>query len=82
MHRFYFPKKGANDADIAQIVSSAIVQYMRDMGVDPQLFTLSTGAGQAESIIPTREQLLALNVVNNGQERPIWSIEASLRVSI
>lgn len=76
VHRFYFRKKGTNDADTAQIVSSAIVQYMRDMGVDPQLFTLTTGAGQAEAIIPTREQLLALNVVNNGQEKPIWSIES------
>ena len=67
VHRFYFPENTADTGDVAQILSSAIVQFMRDMGVDPKLFTLSTGAGKSEVVIPTRQQLIDFNVVNNGE---------------
>jgi hypothetical protein len=76
VHRFYFPGNVGGDSDVAQVVSAEVVQYMRDMGVDPQLFTLMTEAGESEVVIPTRQQLLSFNVVNNGAEKPVWSINA------
>ena len=76
VHRFYFTESTSDAADLAQILSSAIVQFMRDMGVDPKLFTLSTSAGKSKVVIPTRQQLIDFNVVNNGEEKPVWSIEA------
>jgi hypothetical protein len=76
VHRFYSPTAETDGVDIAQILSAAIVQYMRDMGVDPGLFTLMTEGGRTDVVIPTREQLLALNVVNNGAEKSVWTIES------
>lgn len=76
VHRFYFTKSPSNEVDIAQIISAQIVQYMRDMGVDPQLFTLMTEGDQTQVFVPTRDQLLVLNVINNGADKPVWSIES------
>lgn len=76
VHRFYFPGNVGGGTDVAEILSAAVVQYMRDMGVDPQLFTLMTEAGKLEVIIPTPQQLIAFNVVNNGAEKPVWTIES------
>ncbi len=76
VHRFYFPGNVDQGTDAAQIISAAVVQYMRDMDIDPQLFTLMTEAGETEVVIPTRQQLVDFNVVNNGAEKPIWSIES------
>jgi hypothetical protein len=76
VHRFFFPAPENDGADIAQILSAEIVQYMRDMGIDPGLFTLMTEGGRTEVVIPTREQLLALNVVNNGKDKPVWTMNS------
>jgi hypothetical protein len=76
VHRFYFPGNVDGGTDVAQIISAAVVQYMRDMGVDPQLFTLMTEAGESEVVIPTRQQLVDFNVVNDGAEKPVWTIES------
>jgi hypothetical protein len=76
VHRFSAPTRGDNDSDIAQIVSASVVQYIRDMGVDPGLFTLMTEAGSSEIIrVPVSTQL-RLNVVNNGEGPTVWSIES------
>jgi hypothetical protein len=74
VHRFYFVGNVVDGSDVAQEVSAAIVQYIRDMGVDPQFFTLMTQAGRSQVLIPTRQQLLSLNIVNNGADKPVWTI--------
>jgi len=76
VHRFYFPGKADDGTDAAQIVSAAVVQYMRDMGIDPGLFTLMTDGGQSDVDIPTHQQLIDLNVVNDGADKPVWTIES------
>jgi hypothetical protein len=45
VHRFFFTTKGDQDTDAAQILSASIVQYIRDMDVDPELFNDMTAAG-------------------------------------
>jgi hypothetical protein len=74
VHRFYGNK--SFDADIAQVTSSAVIQYIREMGVDPELFDEMTKAGREEINILSPSRLGALNAVNNGVERARWSIES------
>jgi hypothetical protein len=77
VHRFYFSKSTAQEGDIAQMVSAVVVQYMRDMGVDPELFSEMTAAGRDDVILIPESELLRLNVINNGQSPAIWSVESA-----
>jgi hypothetical protein len=74
VHRFY--GNSSFDADIAQVTSSAVVQYIREMGVDPELFDEMTKAGREEINILPLARLVALGAVNNGVEKARWSIES------
>jgi hypothetical protein len=66
VHRFYSASAGGLDSDAAQIVSAAVLQYIRDMGVDAALFTEMTQAGKDEMKIIPEGRLVELGVVNNG----------------
>lgn len=72
VHRFF--ANGSLDADAAQVTSSAIVQYIRQMRVDSDLFDEMTKAGREEINILPRGRLEALGVVNNGTERARWTL--------
>jgi hypothetical protein len=76
VHRFYFTKSTAREGDIAQMMSAVVIQYIRDMGADPDLFTEMTAAGRDNIILIPRAELLRLNVVNNGQSPTVWSVES------
>jgi len=77
VHRFYFNKSTAQEGDIAQMVSAVVVQYMRDMGIDPELFSEMTAAGRDNIILLPESELLRLNVINNGQSPAVWSVESA-----
>ena len=72
----HFQKPAPDQADAAQIVSAALIEYITSMDVDPGLFSLAVSAGKDAIVEPTRHQLEELNVVNNGRARPKWSIES------
>jgi hypothetical protein len=76
VHRFTFRNPAPNGVDIAQIASAAIVQYLRDLDIDTRLFTFASTAGESAIFEPTRSQLNELNVVNDGETRPTWTIES------
>jgi hypothetical protein len=76
VHRFYSAVKSDQDADLAQIVSASVVQYARDMGVDPEFLTEMTKAGKAEVNLIPYNDLVRLNVINNGQTKTRWTIES------
>jgi hypothetical protein len=78
LHRFYAPARSNLGSDVAQILSASVVQYIRDMGVDPALFTLMTEAGPGEIIRLSGSTQVKLNVVNNGYGPTVWSIESIL----
>lgn len=46
------------------------------MDVDPSFFSLIVRASKDEIFEPTREQLLQLNVLNNGRTRARWTMES------
>jgi hypothetical protein len=76
VHRFYFAKSTGQDSDVAQMISAAIIQYIRDMGVDPELFSEMTVAGKDDITLIPEKELIRLNVVNNGQSPTVWSVES------
>jgi hypothetical protein len=76
VHRFFWNAHSNSDADLAQIVSAAVVEYIRSMGVDTKLFALASQAGASEVITPSHEMLLELNVVNDGRTLVKWTIES------
>ena len=77
VHRFYAsPTGGMISSDQAQIISAAIVEYIRGMGVNPSLFTFMTEAGGDEIKLLSYEEQLRLNVINNGEGPTTWTIES------
>lgn len=60
----------------AQIASAVIVEYIRSMDVDTDLFSLSVSAGPDGMNEIDKQTLERLNVVNNGMTRPVWTIES------
>jgi hypothetical protein len=58
------------------MMSAALVEYIRSMGVDTKIFALASQVGSNELITPPHELLLALNVVNDGRYPPKWTIES------
>lgn len=62
--------------DAAQVASSIVVQYIREMGADTDLFDEMTKVGKEEINVLSLRRLAALGVVNNGFERARWTIES------
>jgi hypothetical protein len=58
------------------MMSAVEVEYIRSMGVSTDLFTLKSQVGGDEIIAPPRDQLVALNVLNNGVKYVKWTIES------
>jgi hypothetical protein len=82
VHRFFWEGHSDKDADVAQILSAAVVEYIRSMGVDTKIFSLATQAGASEIVTPSHEILLALNVVNDGRKPAKWTIESLSQGSV
>jgi ATP-dependent protease ClpP protease subunit len=77
VHRFSFPLSTGSDTDISQIVSAEIMNYLRSMSIDVELFTHMTKAGPNEIMEINSFDRNRLRVTNNGFEEPKWSIESS-----
>jgi hypothetical protein len=82
VHRFSWEGHSDKDADVAQMMSAAEVEYIASMGVDTNLFALKSQAGASEVITPSHETLLALNVVNDGRKPVKWTIESISRPNL
>jgi hypothetical protein len=76
VHRFFWKESSAGNADVAQIVSAAVVEYIKSMGVDTKIFALASQAGSTEAVTPSSDELLALNVINEGRKPVKWTIES------
>jgi hypothetical protein len=76
VHRFWFSKPIENAVDITQILSAAISTYVHEMGISPQFNSVFVSAGKDEMMEPSRVQLEAMRVINNGFEPTKWTIES------
>jgi hypothetical protein len=74
VHQFASISGGEGSAKIA---SAIIVEYIRSMDVDTELFVLSVSASPSGMNEIDTQTLERLNVVNNGRTRPVWTIESA-----
>jgi hypothetical protein len=77
VHQFKSRGPVSVDEGSVQIASAAIVEYLRSMDIDTDLFGLSASAGPAGMNEIDKPTLERLNVVNNGRTRPVWTIESN-----
>ena len=73
IHRFHSDKE---TADLAQMMSAVVVEYIRAMGVNTELFLIASRAGRDEIVTPSQDILVRLNVINNGAKPAKWTIES------
>jgi hypothetical protein len=71
-----FASTAGGSEGVAQIASAIIVEYIRSMDVDTELFSLSASAAPDGMNELDTQTLERLNVINNGKTRPVWSIES------
>ena len=76
VHRFFWEKSTGHDLELAQMMSAVIVEYIRSMDVNIDLFTIASRAGRDEVMTPSREELVRLVVVNDGAKKVKWTIES------
>ncbi len=76
VHRFKAANADGQGADTAQVVSAEVVQYIRDMDVDPALFTEMSKVGPGEINRLSTADLKRLNVVNDGVKPTTWTVES------
>jgi hypothetical protein len=76
VHRFSFLIEQPTNADTAQILSASIAQYLQEMGIDSLFFTIMTRAAPSDISILSRQELEKLNVINNGRDKAVWSVES------
>jgi hypothetical protein len=65
------------DSDRAQVVSAAIIKYIKEMDVDVDLFDRMSRRGREQILILTEKDVQQLRVVNAGRLPPDWSIAAA-----
>lgn len=74
VHRFYADREIGDDR--TQITAAAILDYLREMGVDTALFTEMAKAGRTEINELALHQLSELRVVNGPLQPARWTVES------
>jgi hypothetical protein len=77
VHRFFATTGADADPDRVQVVSAAVMGYIKEMGVDVGLFERMSRAGKDQILILTKKDVEQLGVVNNGRMPAQWEVEAS-----
>jgi hypothetical protein len=73
VHRFS-SSSPAFDADAVQVIAASVVNYIRRMGGDVELFELMTRKGSDELLVLAPKQLRELRLVNDGRLRAQWAL--------
>ena len=76
VHRFSFTEDLPDASDRAQVLSAVVVQYLRDMDVDPGLFNKMTIAGRESMLVLDQEDLAKYRVTHTGYEDTKWTLES------
>ena len=63
------------DADAVQVISGAVVNYIRQMGADVDLFDRMTRAGSEQLLVLGDKELRRLQVVNDGRLGARWAVQ-------
>lgn len=76
VHRFSTPTAITDPLDNAQILSGVVVSYIKQMGVEPQLFTAMTMASPSEIIVIPTKDLIELKVVTGSSLKDEWVLKS------
>ena len=76
VHRASLLTGPSGEVDLGQHLSTAIGDYIREMGVDPRLLDLCLKAGRDEMYVLSLRQARDLGVVNDGRLLPEWSLRS------
>lgn len=76
VHRFTLGKPSVGGVDDAQVLSASVVEYIRSMGVETELFSLASDCPADDMLELHVDTLKRLNVVNNGIKQVVWTIES------
>jgi hypothetical protein len=77
IHQFAYSSADPRNVERAQLLAAAEVDYIREMGVDPSLWSLKAGVSANAIYEPSEEKLIALGVLNYGRSQVKWSIEST-----
>jgi hypothetical protein len=77
VHRAWTAARSDRDFDGGQIVAARISSYLKEMGIDAELFNLMVSVGKDQIHVLTPEELRALRVVNDGKQPAQWSSEST-----
>jgi hypothetical protein len=76
VHRFTLGEQTLESVDRAQVLAASVVDYIRSMGVDTELFTLASECPADDILELPPDTMKRLNVVNNGVKSTKWTIES------
>jgi hypothetical protein len=76
VHRFTLGEYGEKAFNTAQTLSATIIEYIRSMDVNTELFTIASEVDASDILALPESTLQRLNVVNNGITAVKWSIES------
>jgi hypothetical protein len=76
VHRFTLGEQSSRGVDDAQMLSASVVEYIRSMDVDTELFSISSEIPADDILELPAGTLKRLNVVNNGIKPAKWTIES------
>ena len=76
VHRFALNDASPRAADDAQVLAASVVEYIRSMDVDVELFSLASDFPSDDIFEVPSDTMKRLNVVNNGIKVAKWTIES------
>jgi len=79
VHRFYNENSlqpSKDDLDTGQILTTAIANYINEMGVNSSLMNLIVSVGKNEMYVLSNDEIKSLEVTNDGRLKPEWTIES------
>lgn len=77
VHRFYNTEPTEDEGEIAQIASAAIISFLAEMDVSPEIFVEMTKASSQSMQMLDLSQMLRLGIANNGIGPTHWSVTAT-----
>jgi hypothetical protein len=76
VHRFKLNDISPRVADETQVLAASVVEYIRSMEVDVELFSIASECPSDDILDVPPETMKRLNVVNNGVKPARWTIES------
>jgi hypothetical protein len=76
VHRFTLNDQSPRVADDAQVLAASVVEYIRSMEVDVELFSIASDCPSDDILDVPPQTMKRLNVINNGVKPAKWTIES------